>query len=97
MRNTRTPTHELTIARDVLRTRRRIAAQSPDWALSAKGIRSLRQTADITSAGTGEVEATVVIPPALATNPEGEWDDDAAENLPGVDYALMLCWFQHQT
>src|SRR5215207_4100284 len=34
----RTPTHELTIARDVLRTRRRIAAQSPDWALSAEGI-----------------------------------------------------------
>jgi hypothetical protein len=38
----RTPTHELTIARDVLRTRRRIAAQRPDWALSADGVRSLR-------------------------------------------------------
>jgi hypothetical protein len=38
----RTPTHELTIARDVLRTRRRIAAQSPDWALSAPGLASLR-------------------------------------------------------
>ena len=33
-RDIRTPTHELTIARDVLRTRRRIAAQSPNWALS---------------------------------------------------------------
>ncbi|GLR61405.1 hypothetical protein GCM10007919_61340 [Rhizobium indigoferae] len=40
-RDTRTPTHELTIARDVLRTRRRIAAQSPDWALSSEGIRTL--------------------------------------------------------
>ena len=37
----RTPTHELTIARDVLRTRRRIASQLPGWALSADGIRML--------------------------------------------------------
>ncbi|MGO7050716.1 hypothetical protein ACCT07_37235, partial [Rhizobium johnstonii] len=43
-RDIRTPTHELTIARDVLRTRRRIAGQSLDWALSADGIRSLRKT-----------------------------------------------------
>ncbi|WP_426137375.1 RHE_PE00001 family protein [Phyllobacterium sp. SL163] len=38
----RTPTHELTIARDVLRTRRRIASQSSGWALSPEGLRSLR-------------------------------------------------------
>ncbi len=38
----RTPTHELTIARDVLRTRRRIVAQPPEWALSSNGLRSLR-------------------------------------------------------
>ncbi|MBY5466336.1 RHE_PE00001 family protein [Rhizobium leguminosarum] len=38
----RTPTHELTIARDVLKTRRRIAAQTPGWALSPDGLRSLR-------------------------------------------------------
>ncbi|WP_033054852.1 MULTISPECIES: RHE_PE00001 family protein [Sinorhizobium] len=38
----RTPTHELTIARDVLRTRRRIAAQSAGWALSPEGLRALR-------------------------------------------------------
>jgi hypothetical protein len=43
-RDVRAPTHELTIARDVLKTRRRIVAQSPDWALSSDGIRSLRQT-----------------------------------------------------
>ncbi|TCU20013.1 hypothetical protein EV132_10177 [Rhizobium sullae] len=30
----RTPTHELTIARDVLKTRRRIASQPSGWALS---------------------------------------------------------------
>ena len=39
----RTPTHELTIARDVLRSRRRIVAQPPGWALSTEGLRSLRQ------------------------------------------------------
>jgi hypothetical protein len=38
----RTPTHELTIARDVLRTRRRIAAQPPGWALTPDGLRNLR-------------------------------------------------------
>lgn len=38
----RAPTHELTIARDVLKTRRRIAAQPPGWALSPEGLRSLR-------------------------------------------------------
>ncbi len=65
-RDTRTPTHELTIARDVLRTRRRIAGQSPDWALSAEGIRTLRQTSDITSAGAAELETAGVIRPAAA-------------------------------
>ncbi|MCJ2877500.1 DUF1612 and helix-turn-helix domain-containing protein [Rhizobium pusense] len=89
-RDTRTPTHELTIARDVLRTRRRISAQSPGWALSADGIRTLRQTSEITSAGAGEVETAGVIRPAVAMDQEGEGDDDDdAENLPGVDYAAI--------
>jgi len=43
LRDIRTPTHELTIARDVLRTRRRIASQPAAWALSEEGLRSLRQ------------------------------------------------------
>jgi hypothetical protein len=38
----RAPTHELTIAHTVLRTRRRIAAQPPGWALNPEGLRSLR-------------------------------------------------------
>ena len=37
----RAPTHELTIARDVLRSRRRIAAQPSGWALSPHGLRRL--------------------------------------------------------
>ena len=86
----RTPTHELTIARDVLRTRRRIAAQLPAWALSAEGIRTLRQTSDITSAGADEGETTGGIRRADASDPEGEGDDvDDVESLPGVDYAAI--------
>lgn len=90
IRDIRTPTHELTIARDVLRTRRRIAAQLPGWALSADGVRTLRKTAEITSAGTEEVQAGGGIRRAVADDPEGEGDDvDDIENLPGVDYAAI--------
>lgn len=38
----RAPTHELTRAHAVLRTRRRIAEAKPDWALSAAGLAGLR-------------------------------------------------------
>ncbi len=89
-RDIRTPTHELTIARDVLRTRRRIAGQSPDWALSAEGIRTLRQTSDTNPVGAEAVEPASVVWPAVAIDPEGEGDDsDDAENLLGVDYAAI--------
>ncbi|KXF77907.1 hypothetical protein ATN84_24990 [Paramesorhizobium deserti] len=88
-RDIRTPTHELTIARDVLRTRRRIVAQAPDWALSVDGIRTLRQTSDINSAGPEAVRPTGVIRPAVAADPEGEGDDGDIEDLPGVDYAAI--------
>jgi Protein of unknown function (DUF1612)/HTH DNA binding domain len=89
-RDIRTPTHELTIARDVLRTRRRIAGQSPDWALSADGIRSLRKTSEIGSGGRDAATTAEVIWPAVAIDPEGEGDDgDDAKDLPGVDYAAI--------
>ncbi len=91
-RDIRTPTHELTIARDVLRSRRRISGQSPDWALSADGIRTLRQTADITPVSAGEPEMGGVVRPTVAvdTKGEGEGDDsDDAKDLPGVDYAAI--------
>ncbi|MBY5624067.1 RHE_PE00001 family protein [Rhizobium leguminosarum] len=89
-RDIRTPTHELTIARDVLRTRRRISGQSPDWALSADGIRSLRKTSEIGSAGGDEATTAGVIRAAVAIEAEGEGDDgDDVKNLPGVDYAAI--------
>lgn len=89
-RDIRTPTHELTIARDVLRSRRRIAAHLPGWALSGEGIRALRQTSDINPVG-AEVEGPAgVVRPAVAIDPEVEGDDgDDAETLPGVDYAAI--------
>ncbi|NTG43577.1 hypothetical protein A6U85_32125 [Agrobacterium sp. 13-626] len=90
IRDIRTPTHELTIARDVLRTRRRIGAQLPSWALSADGIRTLRKTSEIGSVSGDEVTTTVVIQPTVTIDPEGERDvADDVENLPGVDYAAI--------
>ncbi|CUX72020.1 DUF1612 domain-containing protein (plasmid) [Agrobacterium tumefaciens] len=89
-RDIRTPTHELTIARDVLRTRRRIASHAPDWALSAEGIRTLRQTSDINSVGADAVEPGGVTRPAVAIDSEGEGEDgDVLEDLSGVDYAAI--------
>ncbi len=87
-RDIRTPTHELTIARDVLRTRRRIVSHAPDSALSAEGIRTLRQTSDINSVGAEAVNPGGIIRPAVAIDVEGE-DGDDAESLLGVDYAAI--------
>ncbi|MGO7960569.1 RHE_PE00001 family protein [Rhizobium leguminosarum] len=92
IRDIRTPTHELTIARDVLRTRRRIASQQPGWALSPDGIRTLRKTAEITQADTDQATTADAIGRAVANDPEGEGegeDADDIENLPGVDYAAI--------
>jgi len=89
-RDTRTPTHELTIARDVLRTRRRIAGRSPDWAMSAEGIRTLRQTSEITSTGADETEPAGILRRATPIDAEGEADEaDGARDLPGIDYAAI--------
>lgn len=88
IRDIRTPTHELTIARDVLRTRRRIAAQLPGWALSADGVRTLRKTAEITLVDADETAGA--IRRAVAINTEGEGDKaNDVSNLLGVDYAAI--------
>ncbi|UWU25952.1 RHE_PE00001 family protein (plasmid) [Rhizobium sp. CB3060] len=79
----RAPTHELTIARDVLRSRRRIAAQPSGWALSPDGLRALRGQAwpgasdDLAS--TVESNATVT---NAATYGEGEGEDVSAVPSP---------------
>ncbi|WP_392713376.1 RHE_PE00001 family protein [Rhizobium ruizarguesonis] len=90
IRDIRTPTHELTIARDVLRTRRRISGQLPGWALSPDGIRALRKTSEVTSAGIHDTEKAGAIGRAVVNDPEGEGEDaDNVENLPAVDYAAI--------
>jgi len=74
----RTPTHELTIARDVLRSRRRIAGQPPGWALSPDGLRSLRQAGSAAplDRGSAEGNAGARADPASVDTGEGE---DASE------------------
>jgi hypothetical protein len=56
--------------------------------LSADGIRSLRKTAEITTADTEEAQTIGAIRRAVTINPEGEGDDEV-ENLPDVDYAAI--------
>ncbi|MGO7860226.1 RHE_PE00001 family protein [Rhizobium ruizarguesonis] len=76
----RAPTHELTIARDVLRTRRRIASQPPGWALSADGLRSLRghdfvAGTPAASHGAGGTVANSGVEPDVAMAGVGEGED----------------------
>lgn len=95
-RDIRSPSHQLTIARDVLQTRRRIAAQAPDWALSPNGLRSLRvggQAWRAASPGEGGIiaasENSAVFDAAVDgqhRNGEGRKNHlDDGLDLPGVD------------
>ena len=66
----RLPTHELTRAHAVLRARRLIFWNTPDWALRADGLRQLTRRAAATQPGVpaehggGEVGSVVVVEPA---------------------------------
>lgn len=78
-------THELTIARDVLRTSRRIAAQLPGWALTADGLRNLRghalsEASDGTNSATSNERVGAVVD-AIGGG-EGEGGDDGI-SIPG--------------
>jgi hypothetical protein len=82
----RAPTHELTIAHDVLRTRRRILLHEPAWALSADGVLRGRSTGDC-SADTGPTvpEHQRVVDP---DNDEDDADDPLAKQLAEMDAVL---------
>lgn len=67
----RAPTHELTRAHAILRSRRRIADAAPGWALSPAGLGALRGRAGPLDATYFEVEA-----------PEPGVDEDEAFDLP---------------
>jgi hypothetical protein len=75
----RTPTHELTIARDVLRTRRRISAQPAGWALSPEGLRSLRGQA-VTVALDGAAERSEDEPASSGQTGGGEGEKDDVDD-----------------
>ncbi|SJM33617.1 RHE_PE00001 family protein [Mesorhizobium delmotii] len=75
----RTPTHELTRAHAVLRARRRIFGQKPDWALSRVGILALRGRED-QGGGNGASHGRAGSDPDAAT--AATWpEDDAGESL----------------
>lgn len=97
-RDIRTPTHELTIARDVLRTRRRIASQPPGWPLSEDGLRSLRQARAWPGASLGDGGTGVADKAAAGELADGggegmedreEKGDDAGEDALDAELAAI--------
>ena len=85
----RTPTHELTRAHAVLRTRRRILSQKPDWALSREGLREVTGRGHAVSAAgvcrEGQGAATSAVEADVRDNTE---DDLLAEEFAEIDAVL---------
>jgi hypothetical protein len=81
----RTPTHELTRAHAVLRTRRRIFAQKPDWALSRPGLLALRGregqggVRNGADAGLTTIDAATVVAEPDAAADDNVYADDHSE------------------
>ncbi|EGE55764.1 hypothetical protein RHECNPAF_870035 [Rhizobium etli CNPAF512] len=90
----RAPTHELTIAHDVLRSRRRITAQPAAWALSPEGLRILRSHGgDMTPGADGFGSASVApgrpAAPAIEPSAEGpDMSDPLAVEIAAMDAVL---------
>ena len=72
----RTPTHELTRAHGILRTRRRIAAAAPGWALSDAGLAALRG-----KGGEGAPDGSVKVDGAESL----DYEEEALEPLAAAD------------
>ncbi len=83
----RTPTHELTIARDVLRTRRRIASQPPGWALSPDGLRTLRQASPAASLRADSVGSVGGLADPASVE-AGEGEDASEQDTSPIDAEL---------
>ena len=93
LRDIRAPTHELTIARDILKTRRRIAAHPPAWALSAQGLASLRgrawPAASLGGDGEGVSDGSVeVLDAAGVGEPENPDSDGLGDAFAAIDAVL---------
>lgn len=82
----RRPTHELTIAQDILRTRRRILAHPKGWALSSEGLRRLRR-ADDDDAPAPETKSAANMSMEYFDG-GGDEDDPFASELAAIDAVL---------
>jgi hypothetical protein len=79
----RTPTHELTKAHAILRARRQIATNPPTWALSPKGLASLRGRAGAdalirTVENTPSIEADTDVDVETKSQAENDFEDELA-------------------
>jgi hypothetical protein len=85
----RAPTHELTRAHAVLRTRHRIAAADPSWAPSPAGLAVLSQGREESGDGALGHETALIDEPTEERAGEGIVDDDAfAAELAAIDAVL---------
>lgn len=82
--DTRTPSHELTIAHSILRTRRRVWTSAPGWALSSSGLAVLSGGIDGEGAHL-EVDGTKAL---VDENAEDEEDAILAAELAEIDAIL---------
>lgn len=80
----RAPTHELTIAHDLLRIRRRILSNPPQWALSIEGLRSLRGRGGEGERFNQTTFAAIPEPPSE----EADDEDPLAVHLAAIDAVL---------
>ena len=85
----RAPTHDLTRAHTVLRTRRSIARAEPSWATSPAGLADLSQGRAERGGGASGAGIAVIHEPAEEKAGEGACDDDAfAAELAAIDAVL---------
>jgi hypothetical protein len=86
----RAPSHELTIAADVLKTRRRIVARPAAWALSAPGLKSLCRAGAVESPNSpdGEGAAEGAIDERKGSDNGDGVTDPLARELAAIDALL---------
>src|SRR4051812_23882470 len=85
----RAPTHDLTRAHAVLRTRRSIARAEPSWATSLAGLAALSQGRTERGGGASGAGIAVIHEPTEEKAGEGACDDDAfAAELAAIDAVL---------
>jgi hypothetical protein len=85
----RAPTHELTRAHAVLRTRRRIASTEPDWATSPLGLAARSKGREEDGEGAPAHDPAQSQEPEEERAGEGAFDDDAfAAELAAIDAVL---------